>query len=273
MGSDPISSFVEIAGARIEYAEHPAGAPGLPELLLLHEGLGSVSMWRDFPARLAAATGARVIAYSRLGFGRSAARTLPYTPRFMHEEAHQTIPALRAALGIGRPVLVGHSTGASMGLLHAAHDPLGVAGVVAMAPLIDVEGGNIESIRDARRVYEDTDWRDKLARHHEHPIDAVFASWNDTWLDPAFRAWTIAPDLAALRCPILAILGEDDPYSTPAQLRTLSQASTGAASVELLQIPGCGHAPHRERADVVVPAIARFTAGVAGQGGKVRFER
>ena len=258
MVSDPISSFVEVAGGRIEYAEHPAAARGLPELLLLHEGLGSVSMWRDFPERLALATGARVISYSRLGFGRSATRTLPYTPRFMHEEAHETIPALRRALAVARPVLVGHSTGASMGLLHAAHDPEGVAGVVAMAPLIDVEGGNIDSIRDARRVYEDTDWRAKLARHHDHPVDAVFSSWSDTWLDPAFRAWTIAPDLAAIRCPILAILGVDDPYSTPAQLRAMAAASIAASTVELMQIPRCGHAPHRERPELVVPAIARF---------------
>ena len=256
---------VALGGDSFEYLDVPAASAGLPDILLLHEGLGSVSMWRDFPAQLARATGARVVAYSRLGFGASSVRTAPYTPRFMHEEAQETIPALRGALGIERALLVGHSTGASMGLLHAAHDPDHVAGVVAMAPLIDVEDGNVESIREARRVYETTGWRDKLARHHEHPIDTVFASWNDTWLDPAFRAWSITRDLARVRCPILAILGEDDPYSTRQQLDVLVARATSATTVEALTIPACGHAPHREQPAAVLAAIARFARPAAPQ--------
>lgn len=253
---------VAVPGGKVECLDIPASNPGLPELLLLHEGLGSVSMWREFPAELARATGARVIAYSRLGFGRSSPRLTPYTPRFMHEEAAELIPALRRALGIERPLLVGHSTGASMGLLHATFDPDGVAGVVAMAPLIDVEDGNVESIREARRIYETTAWRDKLARHHDHPIDTVFASWSDTWLDPAFRGWSITAELAQVRCPILAILGADDPYSTPAQLRILVDSASGAASVQQIEIPGCGHAPHREAPQTVLAAIAQFAREV-----------
>jgi pimeloyl-ACP methyl ester carboxylesterase len=250
--------LIEVPGGRVECLDIPAAHAVVPDLLLLHEGLGSVSMWRDFPHQLARATGARIVAYSRLGFGRSSPRPTPYTPRFMHEEAQEILPALRAALGLERPILVGHSTGASMALLHAAHDPAHVAGVVAMAPLIDVEDGNVESIREARRIFETTQWRDKLARHHAHPIERVFSSWNDTWLDPAFRRWAITRDLEAIRCPVLGIVGIDDPYSSPRQLDLLAAGAAGAVSLELLKIPACGHVPHRDQPEAVLSATARF---------------
>ena len=247
-------AYVEVPGARLEYLDLPGASP---EMLLLHEGLGSVSMWRDFPAALAAATGARVVAYSRAGFGRSSPRTEPYGLRFMHEEAEALIPHVRRKLDLARPVLVGHSTGASMALLHAAFDADGVAGVVAMAPLIDVEASNVDSIAAAREQWRTSDWREKLARHHDD-VDAVFSSWNDTWLNPAFRGWSIAADLARVRCPVLAILGETDPYSTPAQLAALSAAAT-LTTVQTLHLPGCGHSPHREAREAVLEAIANFT--------------
>ena len=255
-----MTGFVAVAGDRYEILDLPRSNPARPGLLLLHEGLGSVSMWRDFPRELAEATGARVVAYSRLGFGRSSERVRPYTLRFMHEEARETIPALREALGLVRPVLVGHSTGASMALLHAAHDPHGVAGVVAMAPLIDVEPANLESIREARRIFETTAWRDKLARHHAHPIERVFSGWSDTWLHPDFVAWSIEPDLAAIRCPVIGIVGLDDPYSSARQLRLLAAGAAHAESLELLEIPACGHVPHRDAPQAVLSAIARLAA-------------
>ena len=255
MGPDLVSGPIHH-----ECLEIPGASPGL---LLLHEGLGSVSMWRDFPHALARATGRRTVAYSRLGFGRSSPRTKPYGPRFMHEEAEEILPALRRELAMPEVVLVGHSTGASMALLHAASEPAAVRGVVAMAPLVEIEGSNLASIEAAREHYRTTDWRDNLARHHAHPVDAVFASWNDTWLDPAFREWTITAELAQVRCPILAILGDDDPYSTPAQLEALARSATNARSLETLRLPGCGHAPHREAREEVLAAIARFVAAVA----------
>jgi pimeloyl-ACP methyl ester carboxylesterase len=199
-----------------------------------------------------------VVTYSRLGFGRSAKRLAPYTPRFMHEEAQDTLPPLRRALGIERPLLVGHSTGASIGLLHAAHDSDSVSGVVAMAPLVDVQDANLGSIRAARRLYETTDWRSKLARHHDHPVDEVFASWNDTWLDPAFRSWSIVADLARVRCPVLAIVGVDDPHSSPQQLDLIAAHAVHAPCVELMKLPSCGHTPHREQPAAVIEAIARL---------------
>ncbi|HET7730187.1 MAG TPA: alpha/beta hydrolase [Usitatibacter sp.] len=249
--------FVALQDGRIEVLDLPGSTP---PLLLLHEGLGSVSMWRDFPHQLAAATGSRVVAYSRLGFGRSSARTTPYSNRFMHEEARDALPPLRAALGLDRPILVGHSTGASIALLHAALDVDGVAGVVAIAPLIDVEDGNVESILEARRIFETTAWRARLARHHEHPIEQVFSGWNDTWLDPSFRQWSIVADLAAVRCPILGIGGLDDPYSSPRQLDLIETGARNARRVELLKLPACGHVPYRDQPEAVLAAIAGFAA-------------
>jgi len=248
--------FVELGGDRFEYLEITAGRDGVPPLLLLHEGLGSVSMWGDFPYQLAATTGARIVAYSRLGYGRSSARRTPWSNRFMHEEARDVLPGLRAALHLDRPVLVGHSTGASIALLHAAHDPEGVTGIVAMTPLIDVEEGNLASIREARRIFETTPWRQKLARHHEHPIEQVFSGWNDTWLDESFRDWSIAAELAAIRCPVLALGGRDDPYSSPRQLELIRTNAGGPVDVVLL--PDCGHVPHRDEPHAVLGAIAGF---------------
>ena len=250
-----MTSRVELGDIGLECLDIPATRRDAPEILLLHEGLGSVSMWRDFPAVLAAATGCRTIAYSRRGFGRSSPRTEPYGTRFMHEEALETLPALREQLGIARPLLVGHSTGASMGLIHAGAGRWDVAGIVAMAPLTTVENANVESILEARRQYESTDWREKLSRHHDD-VDGVFYGWNDTWLRPEFHAWNILGDIAGIRCPVLAILGEDDPYSSVSQVEAIAHHAPPEARVRILRIARCGHAPHREKPDVVVPAIA-----------------
>lgn len=256
-----MTAFVELALGRLETLDIPALVPDRPEILLLHEGLGSVSMWRDFPGALARATGSRVVAYSRLGFGRSSPRSLPYTPRFIHEEAFEVIPALRERLGIGNVVLVGHSTGASMALVHASANGLPVAGVVAMAPLTTVEGSNVESIERARALYRTTDWRARLARHHDD-VDAVFYGWNDTWLQPVFRRWNILDDLRRVRAPVLAILGSDDEYSTPAQVAAIAENVPDPSRFDSLLLRECGHAPHREQPAAVLQAVKRFLGAV-----------
>src|SRR5689334_3671478 len=172
--------FIEAGGHQLEYIDIPGADPAF---LLLHEGLGSVSMWREFPEELAAATGSRVVAYSRAGFGQSSARSGVYPKRFIHDEAGKVIPEIRDRLGLSRPVVLGHSTGASMALVHAA-TPHPVAGVIAMAPLIDVESSNLDAILAARKTFEASrDWRVRLARHHDD-VGAVFYGWNDTWLSP-----------------------------------------------------------------------------------------
>ena len=247
------TSFVEVRGHRLEHVDIPPGRPARPEILLLHEGLGSVSLWRDFPELIARRTGCRTIAYSRAGFGRSSPRTQPFTRAFMHEEALEMLPALREALGIQRPVLVGHSTGASMALIHAAHYP---SPVVAMAPFAFVERSNVEAIRlNAARE----ELRGRLARHHDD-VDTIFHGWRDLWTDPDFASWSIEEDLGRLRCPVLAILGDRDEYSTPAQVERIAEKATHA-HVEKMFIADCGHAPHRDHPEVVLEAIDRFISG------------
>ena len=246
---------------RVEGLECLDMAGSSPEILLLHEGLGSVSMWRDFPRQLNERTGRRVVAYSRHGFGRSVPRDRPYTPRFIHEEAHEVIPMLRDRLGLGRPVLVGHSTGASMALVHAADGRWPAAGVVAMAPLTDVQDSNVESITRARDLYLRTDWRAKLARHHDD-VDGVFYGWNDTWLRPAFRDWNIVADLRRLAVPVLAILGRDDEYSTPDQVETIRKNLPPGVAFESILLEACGHAPHRDQPAAVLAAIGKFVAAL-----------
>jgi pimeloyl-ACP methyl ester carboxylesterase len=253
--------FLELDDSRLEYLDLPATRPGRPEILLLHEGLGSVSIWRDFPARVAERTGCRTLAYSRAGFGRSSPRAAPWSTRFIHEEALEVIPRLRSALGIARPVLLGHSTGASMALVHAGADRWPVAGVIAMAPFTDVEDSNVESLRRARAHYETSDWREKLARHHDD-VDAVFYGWNDTWLRPDFATWNLRGDLPGIRAPIVAILGRGDEYSTPAQVELIRSLARDAASFEFLHLEACGHAPHRDQPEAVLAAAVRLLDAV-----------
>lgn len=245
----------------LEVLDLPGTLPGRPGILLLHEGLGSVSMWRDFPQRLASATGCRVVAYSRRGFGRSEPRTGPYGLRFMHDEALEVVPALRARLGLTRPLLIGHSTGASMALIHAGADRWPVAGIVAIAPITFVEASNLGSIERAKETWNTTDWRSKLARHHDD-VDAAWSSWNDTWLDPDFRRWTIEADVKGIRAPILAILGAGDEYSTLSQVEYIRTHARQAKRFESLVLEDCGHAPHRDQPQAVLAAVGRFLDAV-----------
>ena len=249
---------VEAAGHELEYVDIPGGDP---PFVLLHEGLGSVSMWREFPQELAQATGSRVVAYSRAGFGQSSPRSGKYGKRFIHDEAEHVIPAIRERLGIAKPVVLGHSTGASMALVHAAtaHP---VAGVIAVAPLITVEPSNLEAIQAARDTFEATrDWRVRLARHHED-VKAVFYGWNDTWLSPEFRDWNILADLGRIRAPVLAILGAADEYSTPKQVELIRDHLPAATPFASLLLDGCGHAPHRDQSAAVLAEVRKFLAAL-----------
>jgi len=246
---------------RLEYLDLPARRSGRPALLLMHEGLGGVRHWRDFPARLAAATGCRTVAYSRLGFGRSPPRLTPWTPRFMHEEALQLMPAIRRRLDLDRVVLLGHSTGASMSLIHAGEAGLPTAGVVAIAPIAFIEDSNLQSIGRMRERYPGERLRESLARYHDDP-DAVFFGWADTWLDPAFRHWSLAPSLPGIRCPILTIRGERDEYVSGAQTEAIRRLATASPRIDTLELPACGHAPHRDQPEAVIDALLGFLEGL-----------
>lgn len=252
------SGFVQVCGRRLEYQLIPAHQINRPTLVLLHEGLGSVSMWRDYPARLAAATGCRTLVYSRYGYGQSDVLEEAFRIDFMHHEGREVLPRLLAALDVDNPVLVGHSDGASIALLHAGDSRNRVAGLVLMAPHCFVEDISISSIEAAKVAFETTDLPAKLARHHRD-ARRTFYGWNDIWLNPDFRAWNIENCLPHIRCPILAIQGEDDEYGTMAQIGALAGQASASSEVELLKLADCRHSPHRDQAVAVTEAIARFT--------------
>jgi len=245
------------AGGRIEY-ERIARARGGPTIVLLHEGLGSVSMWRDFPRRVAEVTGHEVLVYSRHGYGRSAPLTAPRPVRFMHDEALVVLPALLDTLEIRRPILLGHSDGGSIAIIHAGGSGREVAGLVLLAPHVMVEEISVASIAAARVAYAQGDLRARLARHHDD-VEGAFRGWNEVWLRPDFRAWTIEEYLPRVTCPVLAIQGEDDEYGTMEQVERIAHAVPGA---KVLKLARCGHSPHRDRAEKVLEAIRGFVGRV-----------
>ncbi|WP_077034963.1 alpha/beta fold hydrolase [Pelomonas sp. KK5] len=228
-----------------------------PLMIFLHEGLGSISMWRDFPQRLCDALGFRGLVYSRPGYGQSTPRPRSerWGPDFMHQQARELLPALLEALKIDVPYwLLGHSDGGSIALLHAAAFPRRVAGLVALAPHILVEDISVTSIAKTREVYLNTDLREKLARHHADP-DSAFWGWNDIWLAPAFRHWSIENEIRDITCPLLAVQGLDDEYGTLEQIRGIARRVPQA---HLLELPGCGHSPHRDQPDALIQAVSTF---------------
>jgi pimeloyl-ACP methyl ester carboxylesterase len=259
--------FIEVdwAGRRVQI-EHQWLLPGRPIaprpplVVFLHEGLGSLSMWRDFPQRLCDAAGVRGLVYSRPGYGRSTPRAEGETwgVDFMHRQADELLPALLAALDVDAahepPWLFGHSDGGSIALLAAAHRPNEVAGTIVLAPHITVEAVAIQSIARARKTYLNTDWRERLARHHADP-DSAFWGWNDIWLHPDFAAWTIAAELPPIVCPLLAIQGLDDEYGTLEQVRGIARQ---VPHTEVREWPACGHSPHRDQPEKLLAAATRF---------------
>ena len=223
-------------------------------LVFLHEGLGSVAMWRGFPQWVANATGCEAIVYSRTGYGNSSPAALPRNVSFMHEEALEVLPALLAALGVERPILVGHSDGGSIALIHAARARLPVSALILMAPHVMVEPLTKASIQKIRSTYSDSNLPQRLARYHRD-VDAAFWGWNDIWLHPEFAEWSIVSLLSSIRCPILAIQGEDDEYGTMAQIESISG---NVADVLELRLPNCGHSPHLDQPQAVIDAMVGF---------------
>jgi pimeloyl-ACP methyl ester carboxylesterase len=245
---------------RLEYRRVGTADPTAPMLVFLHEGLGSASMWRDFPARLCEAGGWRGLVYSRPGYGRSTPRAHGerWTPDYMHRQAREVLPQFLAAAGVDAaadpPWLFGHSDGASIALIYAATFPLALAGLVVLAPHIFVEDLSVHSIEQARHAYRGAELRRRLARHHED-VDSAFWGWNDAWLDPAFRHWNIEALLAAIRVPVLAVQGQNDEYGTMAQVDGLAAKVPQA---EVLRLDDCAHSPHRDRPEAVLRATIDF---------------
>jgi pimeloyl-ACP methyl ester carboxylesterase len=249
-----VSAPDRVAGERVlglEVMDLP-GRAGRAPLVLLHEGLGSVGLWKSFPADLAARTGRRVIAFSRYGHGTSGPPPRPRTPTFHYEEAHEVLPALFSSLGVVSPVLVGHSDGGSIALIYAASNPVGA--LVLLAPHVFVEELTLASIRQTRVDYLAGDLRERMARRHDDP-DAAFWGWCDVWLDPAFRAWNLEDEVAQVEVPMLLVQGSEDPYGSLSQLDRIEAQARGPVS--RLVVSG-GHSPHREHGDLLVSEIARF---------------
>ena len=231
-----------------------------PVIVFLHEGLGSLSMWRTFPDQLARACGMQGLVYSRPGYGQSTPRREgeKWPPTFMHEQAIDVLPAFLSAVGldpIRRPlVLMGHSDGGSIALLFSALTDWPCRGIIVMAPHLFVEDVSIRSIRQAREVYLKTDMREKLGRYHADP-DSAFWGWNDVWLSPAFASWNIEDEVCAITAPILAMQGVDDEYGTLEQIRRIHSLSP---RVELAEISDCRHSPHRDQPERVIALCQQF---------------
>jgi pimeloyl-ACP methyl ester carboxylesterase len=252
--------FISVHGRRIEYRLVPGDAVARPTLVYLHEGLGSVALWRDFPDKVAARLGARALVYSRFGYGQSDGLLAKRTPRFMHEEALDVLPALLDQLQVERPLLIGHSDGASIALIHAAASGRPVAGLVLMAPHVFIEMFNIDNIRRVRASYEATDLRQRLAKYHAR-VDDAFLGWADIWLDPAFLSWSIEDLLPNVTPPLLLIQGRDDEYGTLAQLDRIEARVKGLAS--RLVLAACGHSPQRDQEAAVLEAIVGFVGRIS----------
>jgi pimeloyl-ACP methyl ester carboxylesterase len=247
-----------VDGKRLETFAYRTACMSHPWIVMLHEGLGSVSMWRDFPAQLASSTGCSVLAYSRYGHGKSEVLCEPRTLKFMHHEAGVVLPTLLESLGIQQPILFGHSDGGSICLIHAASFPAMTRGMILEAPHVFVEELTLQSIAKIREEFLGTNLRAKLARHHDHP-DEMFYRWTDIWLDPGFRSWNIEDCLESVRCPVLVIQGEDDEYGTLAQVEAIRRRIRGA---EALTLVNCGHAPHRDQLQATLTAVMHFVRKV-----------
>src|SRR6266487_1344439 len=254
-------SFVTVQGHRLEVRRIPGIDADAPTLVFLHEGLGSVSMWRDFPEKAAAVAGCAALVYSRYGHGQSEVLREPRAVDYMHAEALEALPELLDKLGVDDPILVGHSDGGSIALLYAAARG-GVRGLVLMAPHVFVEDVGVKSIARAKTAFESTDLPQRLGRHHADAAK-TFRGWNDIWLHPDFRSWNIEEHLPRVVCPVLAIQGFDDEYGTMAQLEAIAKRTGGP--VELLRPADCRHSPHRDQPRVVLEAMARFI-GRLGDG-------
>lgn len=255
-----MTHYLAAAGHRLECLRLPSAhpRPGAPAIVMLHEGLGSVALWRDFPQQVADATGCETVVYSRYGYGRSDPLLAPRRPDFMHDEARVTLPELLDNLGLETPILFGHSDGASIALIHAGWGGREALAVIAMAPHVLVEDISIRSIEQAKLAYERSGLRDRLARFHNN-VDSAFRGWNDIWLDPAFRDWNIEEFLPSIRCPVLAIQGEDDEYGT---MQQVDRIAARAPDVELVKLADCRHSPHRDQPHAVLAAVGPFVARV-----------
>jgi len=252
-----------VGGKRLEVAWHGPSPGEAPTLVFLHEGLGCVALWRDFPAILAEATGCGALVYSRLGYGRSDPCDLPRPVRYMHDEGLTVLPELIEAAGIRECILVGHSDGGSIALIYAGGTPAApLRGVICEAAHVVCEDITARSIQQAGVAYREGDLRAKLAKYHGENVDGAFWGWHDAWLHPDFREWDLTEYLPDIGVPMLVLQGEDDPYGTSAQVEAIERGAGG--EIEVLMLPDCGHCPHLEQREATLRAMAAFVSRALG---------
>jgi pimeloyl-ACP methyl ester carboxylesterase len=254
------SGTLTTGGKSLEYGCFGPSPEQAPTIVLLHEGLGCLALWRDFPQRLAEATGFGVLAYSRAGYGQSDPADLPRPLDYMTREATEVLPQVLDALDLHRVVLMGHSDGATIAAVHGGSvSDARVRGLVLMAPHFFTEAMGLAEIAKARDVYEEQ-LRTRMAKYHRDP-DNAFRGWNDAWLDPGFKAWNVADVIDYLRVPVLAIQGRQDQYGTLAQIDVIAERAY--APVERLVLEDCRHAPHQDQPEAVLRAVGDFCARLA----------
>lgn len=254
MPADKREFFITAQGHKLEVQSITGTRSDAATLVFLHEGLGSISLWRDIPARIVAKTGCPAIVYSRYGYGNSDVLQEARSPRFMHDEGTQALPELLEKLSIREPVLIGHSDGGSIAILYAGA-PNPARALVLFAPHVFVEEQSIKSIAAAKIAFEATDLPKRLAQHHRDAA-RTFWGWNDIWLRPDFRQWNIEEYLPRITCPVLAIQGHQDEYGTMAQIDAIAAKCAGA--VETLRLENCRHSPHRDQPEAVLSAVCNF---------------
>ncbi|MEM7111049.1 MAG: alpha/beta hydrolase [Chloroflexota bacterium] len=256
-----MEEIVQINGRSIETIYHGPSPDQAPTLVFLHEGLGCAALWRDFPAKLAAATGCGALVYSRVGYGRSSPCDLPRPMSYMHDAAFDILPALLDHFAIQDCILVGHSDGGSIALIYAGGTAaLPLCGIITEAAHVFCEDICISSVLDIRKAFLETDLRQKLTKYHGDNVDCAFWGWNETWARDEFRYWNIEEYLLKIRVPLLAIQGEDDNYGTVAQLDAIVDQTGG----QRLLLPDCGHAPHRDQEEATLAAMTHFVQQIIG---------
>jgi pimeloyl-ACP methyl ester carboxylesterase len=253
-----IKGEVTVDGRRLETLWFAPLPPQRQTIVLLHEGLGSVALWKDFPQEIAERTGLGVLVYSRYGYGDSDRLEEKLRVEYMHHEAEIVLPSLLKQFGLEHPILLGHSDGGSIALIYAGKYPDSPCALILEAPHIFVEDLTLDSIAKVRTLYRTTDLPTRLAHYHRD-VDTTFWGWNDIWLDPRFRLWNIEWCLGSVTCPILVIQGLDDEYGTIRQVETIQ---TRIPWAEVLLVPDCGHSPHRDQRQATLDRIVQFLARI-----------
>ena len=250
-----MKNLVTIADGRIEYSFYEVKRPTAPTIVMLHEGLGALSLWRDLPRKLSNLINCSVFVYSRHGYGQSDFINSKFNAKYMHKEALNILPKILNHFDISNPILYGHSDGASIALIHASSADTGIMGLILEAPHVFVEEISLNGLKDAKKAFEQGGLKAGLAKHHREP-EMIFRCWNNIWLSPEFLTWNIISCLSNIQCPALLIQGETDAYGTLSQLDTIEKNVSGICKKKIL--PNTGHSPHRENPKLVLRSIQQF---------------